>query len=344
MVIEKMDLEEIVEPLLGWYQKNKRNLPWRKNIHPYKTWVSEIMLQQTRVEAVKFYFERFMRRLPTIEDLAMVEEEELLKLWEGLGYYNRVRNMQKMAQIVVANYGGVIPSDYDSLLSLPGIGDYTAGAILSIAYQQKVPCVDGNVLRVVSRVTGSKKDITLTKTKQEMRGKLEHILPPNAGDFNQSLMELGALVCLPNGEPLCQNCPLKELCIANQRHLTSVIPVRKEKRKRKVEERTVFYITCQNKLMLEKRENKGLLASLYQLPNREGFLTEGEVKSEIEKMGLFVLSIEKGSVKKHIFTHVEWNMLLYKIEVANEGSYLFVTKEERETTYPLPSAFLKFDK
>lgn len=334
-------LQKIVAPLLYWYSLNKRDLAWRVDIHPYKTWVSEIMLQQTRVEAVKEYFARFMKRLPTIFDLARIEEDELLKLWEGLGYYNRVRNMQKMAKIVVEKYDGEIPDNYDELIQLPGIGDYTAGAILSIAYQQKIPCVDGNVLRVITRVLGSYEDIGNNKTKTHVKELLQEILPADVGDFNQALMELGALICLPNGEPLCDTCPLRDFCVAHQNNLTEEIPVKTKKITRKQEDYTVFLITCQGKIMLEKRDDKGLLASLYQLPNRPGILSEEQVIQEITKMGLTVHTLKKCSNQKHIFSHVEWNMVLYKVEVERENNGLFVSEEERIQNYPLPTAFEK---
>lgn len=334
-------LSPIVLPLLYWYSFHKRDLAWRVNISPYKTWVSEIMLQQTRVETVKDYFARFMRRLPTIFDLATIEEDELLKLWEGLGYYNRVRNMQKMARIVVEKYHGEIPANYDELIQLPGIGDYTAGAILSIAYQQKIPCVDGNVLRVITRVLGSYEDIGNNKTKTHVKELLQEILPADVGDFNQALMELGALICLPNGEPLCDTCPLRDFCVAHQNNLTEEIPVKTKKITRKQEDYTVFLITCQGKIMLEKRDDKGLLASLYQLPNRPGILSEEQVIQEINKMGLTVHTLKKCSNQKHIFSHVEWNMVLYKVEVERENNGLFVSEEERIQNYPLPTAFEK---
>lgn len=339
--MKNKNLEEIIEPLIRWYWENKRDLPWRCDINPYKTWVSEIMLQQTRVEAVKVYFERFMKRLPTIYDLAKIKEEELLKLWEGLGYYNRVRNMQKMAQIVVEKYHGKLPSSYEELILLPGIGDYTAGAILSIAYQKKIPCVDGNVLRVISRVLGRRDDITLSKTKQKIREELLQVLPDNVSDFNQSLMELGALICIPNGTPLCSKCPLRDLCVAKKENLTDKIPVKSPKRKRKIEEYTVFCIMYQDKIMMKERKKEGLLAGLYELPNVEGKLSLRNAKRYVESLGLLVKTIEKKGTYKHIFTHLEWNMLLYKVEVFNPGDYLFVSREERVSHFPLPSAFEK---
>ena len=338
MSIEK---EEFQEKLLLWYKSGHRILPWRDDPTAYHVWISEIMLQQTRVEAVKPYYKRFMDALPTVYDLKEIPDEKLLKLWEGLGYYSRARNLKKAACKIVEEYDGKIPDTYEELISLPGIGDYTAGAILSIAYQQKIPCVDGNVLRVITRVLGSYEDIGNVKTKNRIKNLLQEILPDEVGDFNQSLMELGALVCLPNGEPLCATCPLCDLCVSHQNNLTEVIPVKTKKTPRKQEDCTVFLITCQGKIMLEKRDDKGLLASLYQLPNRPGILSEEQVIQEINKMGLTVHTLKKCSNQKHIFSHVEWNMVLYKVEVEQENNGLFISEEERIQNYPLPTAFEK---
>lgn len=336
-----IELEQIVEPLLKWYAENKRELDWRKEIHPYKTWVSEIMLQQTRVEAVKGYFERFMKRLPTIFDLAQIEEEELLKLWEGLGYYNRVRNMQKMAKIVCEQYAGKIPDHYEELIKLPGIGDYTAGAILSIAYWKKVPCVDGNVLRVITRLIGSYDDITLLSTKEKIKQLIFPILPEQVDDFNQSLMELGAIVCLPNGEPNCANCPLNQFCYAYQHQVIRSIPVKTKKQSRKKEDLTVFLIRHQEEMLIEKRVGTKLLESLYQLPNCPGHLSLEEAIHYLKEQGFAIQKITKDKQMKHIFTHIEWNMLLYIVEVEKKNNGLWVREEERKEQYPLPTAFEK---
>lgn len=206
------NLKGIVQPLLQWYQENKRILPWRMEKEPYKIWISEIMLQQTRIEAVKEYYKRFMAEIPTVQDLANIEEEKLLKLWQGLGYYNRARNLKKAAQMIEEQYNGKMPCTYNELVNLPGIGEYTAGAIASIAYNEKVTAVDGNVLRVVSRIIGNKKNVLENETKREITQLLQDVVPDEAGDFNEGLMELGEVICLPNQEPLCSECPLKEKC------------------------------------------------------------------------------------------------------------------------------------
>lgn len=271
---------ETVEYLLYWYDYNRRILPWRENPKPYYVWVSEIMLQQTRVEAVKGYFDRFLTALPTIKDLAEASEETLLKLWEGLGYYNRVRNMQKAAKEVVQNYDWELPADYEALKKLPGIGSYTAGAIASIAFHIPEPAVDGNVLRVMKRVAGSFDDITKASVKKELEDDIRVIMPKDRpGDYNQALMELGAMVCIPNGKPLCETCPLMHLCRAFKEETQAKIPVKPPKKERRIEQRAVMLVQCGDKFILHKRPKKGLLAGLWELPN---FLVEANNKYSVK--------------------------------------------------------------
>lgn len=259
-------------------QKEKRSLPWREDATPYHIWVSEIMLQQTRVEAVKRYYARFLEKLPTIEALAECEEEILLKLWEGLGYYNRVKNMQKAAKVIVEKYDGEMPSDYDKILELPGIGSYTAGAIASIAFGVRKPAVDGNVLRVLARQEEWEKDIAKTSTKKEAEYILEEQMPENdVGEFNQSLMELGATVCLPNGMPKCEKCPILNCCKSKKHGTIEQYPKKSGKVKRRIEKKTVLLIQKQEYFAVRKRPDEGLLAGLYEFPNQEGFLSEKEV-------------------------------------------------------------------
>ena len=263
----KQKLQPIVEPIVKWYQKQEKLLPWKQDKEPYHIWVSEIMLQQTRIEAVKKYYTRFMKELPTIQELAVVPEEKLLKLWEGLGYYSRAKNLKKSAIQIQENNHGKMPTSYVELLKLPGIGEYTAGAIASISYNEKVPAVDGNVLRVVSRVLASKEDVLLPETKKKITNKLLEIMPDEAGDFNEGLMELGVKVCLPNTVPLCATCPIQEFCMANKENLTNEIPVRAKKQKRKIENKTVFILKYKNEIAIRKREKTGILANLYEFPN-----------------------------------------------------------------------------
>ena len=263
----KQELEKIVKPIVKWYQEQEKILPWKQDKEPYHIWISEIMLQQTRIEAVKKYYTRFMEELPTIQHLAKVSDEKLLKLWEGLGYYNRAKNLKKAAIQIEENYKGQMPTSYAELLNLSGIGEYTAGAIASISYQEKVPAVDGNVLRVVSRVLASKDDVLSPETKKRITKKLLEIMPDESGDFNEGLMELGEKICLPNTIPLCEKCPIQQFCIANKENLTNEIPVRIKKQKRKVEKRTVFIVKYKDEIAIRKREKTGILANLYEFPN-----------------------------------------------------------------------------
>lgn len=336
-------MKKIRKPVIEWYQKNKRELPWRKEKNPYHIWLSEIMLQQTRIEAVKQYYERFLKQIPTIQDLAEIEEEKLLKLWEGLGYYNRVRNLKKAAQIMQERYEGQMPKHYEELIKLPGIGEYTAGAISSIAYDEKVPAVDGNVLRVVSRVVGSKKDVLENKTKKEFTQKLQEIMPKQAGNFNEGLMELGELICIPNGNPLCEKCPLQEICVAKRENLTSIIPVRKQKVKRKKEEKTVFLLEFEEKIAIQKRKETGLLANMYQFPNLDKKINEKEIEAVLQKWKLTGKEIEKIGTHHHVFSHIEWDMIGYKIQVNDTNKeFMWVKKENIIKKYPIPGAFIPF--
>ncbi|MGI6007787.1 MAG: A/G-specific adenine glycosylase [Ruminococcus sp.] len=343
--LAEYELNKIVSPLTEWYKENKRDLPWRKEKNPYYIWISEIMLQQTRVEAVKPYFERFIKALPTVQDVAECEEGRLLKLWEGLGYYNRVRNIQKAAVQIMDQYGGKFPDDYEKLLLLPGIGDYTAGAIASIAFNLPVPAVDGNVLRVISRLEESEEDILKQKTKSRIRRELTEIMPlESPGIFNQSLMDLGAAVCLPNGIPRCDICPLKDLCLAGQHQRTAEIPVRKKEKKRRIEEKTVLIIQDGDHMALRKRPKRGLLAGLYEFPNCEGHLSEEKALRSVRQYGLTPLWIQPLPEAKHIFSHVEWRMTGYIIKVAEleereKKDLLFVDIQNAEENYPVPAAF-----
>ena len=338
-------LEEIVTPLVKWYRENKRILPWRDKGNAYYTWVSEIMLQQTRVEAVKPYFERFITELPDVESLADCPQEKLLKLWEGLGYYNRVRNMQEAAQTVKKEYNGRLPEDYQALLSLKGIGSYTAGAIASIAYGINVPAVDGNVLRVISRITESAEDISRQAVRKKIEQQLQEIMPEECpGDFNQALMELGAVVCIPNGKAKCGECPVASVCLAYRHDKVDSLPVKAPKKARMLEDRTVFIIQDGECTAIRKRPEKGLLAGLYELPNIQGHLKREEALLYVEKMGLDPLYIEKLPPAKHIFSHIEWRMQAYRIKVsslkkAQDRELIFADKEQSGKQYASPSAF-----
>lgn len=346
-MLENFNLEQVIEPLLAWYQQNKRSLPWRDQVSPYRTWVSEIMLQQTRVEAVKPYFARFMEALPEITDLAACPEEKLLKLWEGLGYYNRVRNMQIAAQTMVEQYGGQMPAEYEQILALKGIGSYTAGAIASIAFGQPVPAVDGNVLRILMRLTEDLSDIAKQSTKKKAEQVLSQIMPENqAGEFNQALMELGALVCVPNGEPHCDACPWEPFCLACKHQTYTTLPVKTKAKARRVEQRTILLVRDGEHVVLEKRPAKGLLAGMYQFPNLEGTLTEDEALGYVKDHSLHPMRIQRLESAVHIFSHVEWHMTGYMIQVDSltreESNVPFVDVETARTEYAIPSAFAAY--
>ncbi len=351
--------ENIVDKLLIWFDKNRRTLPWRENPKPYYVWVSEIMLQQTRVEAAKGYFIRFIKELPTVEELANADEEKLLKLWEGLGYYNRVRNLNKAAKMIMEQYNGQVPDNYEQLLTLPGVGTYTAGAIASIAYNERVPAVDGNVLRITKRLSADFSDISKQKVVKEVEEQMKAIVPERAGDFNQALMDFGATVCIPNGRPLCEHCPLKECCEGYKQDVAMLLPVKPSKKPRRIEDKTIVLLEYDTKLALNRREKKGLLAGMWELPNMEGKLTVEELEDRLQQFGIEDFDIELLGRAKHIFSHIEWNMLGYHIRIKKwknkrkqkpimkeDGSllpmpedYTWVEKKELSEKYALPSAF-----
>ncbi len=340
-------LKAMNRPLLAWYDSHARILPWRENPEPYRVWISEIMLQQTRVEAVKPYFERFMESLPDAASLASVEDDRLMKLWEGLGYYNRARNLKKAAQIIVNDYNGEMPSEYETLLKLPGIGSYTAGAIASIAFGRPVPAVDGNVLRVISRILASREDILKASTKRWMEERLRETMPKGAASrFNQGLIEIGAIVCVPNGQPKCGECPLHSICLARQQGLLDEIPVKTPPKKRRIEERTVCILENGAQVGIRKREDTGLLASLYELPNVEGYLTPDELSKTFGFGQDLVAELEPLPAAKHIFSHVEWHMKGYRIRLSGPipDGYIPAEKSQLKDVYPLPNAFARYTK
>lgn len=329
--------------LLPWYENNKRDLPWRTDKDPYHIWVSEIMLQQTRVEAVKGYYTRFLSALPTVEALSKADDGQLHKLWEGLGYYSRVRNLKKAAINIMEQHGGVFPREYEQILSLPGIGAYTAGAICSIAFGQPTPAVDGNVLRVVSRLTDNDSPIDSAAYKKSVRDTLAAVYPAQAGEFTQALMELGATICGPNRKPECGNCPCKEFCLAYRNGTAEELPVKSPKAERRVEDKTVFILSCDGKYALEKRPAKGLLAGLWQFPNTAGKLEINEALGFIEQAGVHAKQVFRQVDKKHIFTHIQWNMRGIYLEVKQRNScYMWLTKDEINANAALPTAFRQF--
>ena len=330
-------LDKLPLPLLEWFRDNARSLPWRDDPTPYHVWLSEIMLQQTRVAAVLDYYRRFLEEAPDVAALAALPEDRLLKLWQGLGYYNRARNLQRAARVIVDEHGGVFPADYAAVRALPGVGDYTAGAVCSIAFGQAVPAVDGNVLRVYARICGDGGDITAPRMKQKVTRAVGEIIPLNAaGTFNQALMELGATVCLPNGAPLCQRCPAQGFCAALAQGRVGELPVKAPKKARRVEKRAVWLIFWENRVALRRRPDKGLLAGLWEFPN-ELFGGQGP-----EQWGIEAQLQEWGAQAKHIFTHIEWHMSILPAEAKGPPlppGWVWAGGEELEKKYAVPNAF-----
>ena len=335
--------EKLPGALLPWFEENKRDLPWRKDREPYHIWLSEIMLQQTRVEAVKGYYQRFLQALPTIESLAKADDELLHKLWEGLGYYSRVRNLKKAANVIIERHGGEFPRRYEDVLALPGIGAYTAGAICSIAFGQKRAAVDGNVLRVVSRLTEDDTPIDTPAYKKQVQQALEQVYPDQAADFTQALMELGATLCGPNWKPRCEACPCRAFCGAANHGTAEQFPVKRPKAKRKIQERTVFILSCEGRYALEKRSDEGLLAGLWQFPNVEGWMEPEAAPAAVEQMGLRPVQLRRQVQRRHIFTHIQWEMRGIYLEVREcTGDFVWMTAEQIEEKAALPTAFRLF--
>lgn len=328
---------EAFENLIVWYGGNKRDLPWRRTHDAYAVWVSEIMLQQTRAQAVIPYYNRFLLALPDIGALAAVDDDALYKLWQGLGYYSRAKNLKRAAGTVLEKYGGRIPDRYETLRTLPGIGPYTAGAIASIAYGERVPAIDGNVLRVMARLFDDDADITAAATKKRVFGQLFSDMPDDAGAFNQAMMDLGACVCLPSGAPLCDRCPLREACLAYMRGRQTLLPVRAEKRPRRVQQKTVFVLGRGGSFLVRRRGPDGLLANLFELPNVDGFLDADAAAKALSSLGLRITGELSVYERVHLFTHIEWRMRVYCADVIfgkmPEGCLIY------DPAMSLPSAF-----
>lgn len=352
---ELYDLGAVAEPLCHWYEEHGRTLPWREEPSPYHVWLSEIMLQQTRIEAVLGYYARFTDRFPGIRELAEADEEELLKLWEGLGYYNRARNLQKTAKIVVERYNGQLPADYDLLLTLPGIGSYTAGAVASIAYGLLAPAVDGNVLRVAMRYLNCEDDISKMAVRKKLERSVMAVIPlEKPGIFNQALMELGEVICIPNGRPLCDRCPLSNQCAGRKHGRQMELPNKPKKKKRVVEKRTILIPMWEGKAGIRKRQTQGLLAGMWEFPSREGHLTpeqleEGFVGSVGVTRHVEIRRLEPGT---HIFTHKEWHMEGYCLIFSEQEAVdrwnqympemIWATTKELAERYSIPAAFHSF--
>ncbi len=320
--------EKWITPLIEWHKENRIPMPWRENTNAYRVWISEIMLQQTRIEAVIPYYERFIKELPDVKALAEVEEDRLLKLWEGLGYYSRARNLKKAAMTVMQEHGGELPADAEKLRKLSGIGDYTAGAIASIAFGLPEPAVDGNVLRVLSRLYADSSDILLQKTKKAAIARLRDCYPAgeNARWLTEGLMELGERICIPNGRPRCEYCPIREHCKAYAENAAEQYPIRTPKKERRIEERTVYLLHHHGQYAIERR-GEGLLSGMWQFPNKLG---HQEVQGEY---------LGKA---KHIFSHVEWHMIGYRVESEKDERYMWETPEAIRDRYAIPKAFHAF--
>ncbi|MCL2827494.1 MAG: A/G-specific adenine glycosylase [Oscillospiraceae bacterium] len=337
-------LGQIPALILPWYRANARELPWRRDQDPYRVWLSEIMLQQTRVEAVRGYYTRFLDALPTIPALAQADDDRLLKLWEGLGYYNRAKNLKRAAQVIVTEYGGVFPHTHREILALPGIGPYTAGAIGSICFGLPYPAVDGNVLRVYARLMATTDCVDIPAVRMQITENLSHLYHgTDPGALNQAIMELGATICLPNGAPRCGDCPLVSLCRAQAAGTQLAYPVRAKKKARRMEEKTVFILTSGETLAVEKRGDTGLLGGLWALPNVPGQLDEDAALALAASWGVEPLELTRSSQKKHVFTHVEWHMIGYYIQCRTQSArFVWADKDMRSDRVALPTAFRQF--
>lgn len=340
------ELPPIAPALLDWFGRCRRVLPFREDPTPYHVWVSEIMLQQTRVAAALPYYQRFVRELPDIPSLAACPEEKLHKLWEGLGYYSRVRNLRRAAQLVCERYGGQLPADYDALLALPGIGAYTAGAIASIGFGLAVPAVDGNVLRVFARLYDDPRPVTAPAVKREITARVQAHQPADApGDYNQALMELGALVCLPGGVPLCGSCPLAALCRARARGTAASLPAKAPPKARRVQPVTLAVVSGPRGVLLQRRGPEGLLAGLWQPPLWEGeTLDAARLGSALAGLGLDPGPRPPQALPgaKHIFSHIEWQMSGWLLTVPDQDpppGFVWASGEQLAREYALPGAF-----
>ena len=337
------NLNNLPAAVLAWYHAGHRELPWRKDRQPYHVWLSEIMLQQTRVEAVKRYYTRFLEKLPTITHLAQCDDELLHKLWEGLGYYSRSKNLKKAAQVILQKFGGEFPREYALVRGLPGIGDYTAGAICSICYDMPTAAVDGNVMRLMARLTDDATPIDLPERKQEVKRQLEKLYPPQAGDFTQGLMELGATLCGPNREPQCHMCPCAHFCLGYRHGTAKDLPVKSPPKARRRQKLTVFVLRCGDSYALRKRPEKGLLAGLWEFPNVEGQLELSQVLRWLTEQGLKTKEILRQVQREHIFTHIHWDMTAYYLEVEQpSGDFAWHTDSQIRNQAALPTAFRQF--
>ena len=339
--------DSLAERLLGWYAAGHRALPWRQDHEPYHVWLSEIMLQQTRVEAVKGYYARFLSELPDIAALAACEENRLTKLWEGLGYYSRVRNLQKAARVIMVQHGGAFPRKYAEIRALPGVGDYTAGAVASICFDVPEPAVDGNVLRVLSRVTQDTAPVTRPAVKKAYETALRPVYAANPGkrsELTQALMELGACVCVPNGAPKCDACPLRTVCLAEkERRVGFAPPSRRQKSPAASKKRRSSFFNAAGSTPCASGPRRVCFAGLWELPNVEGTLDAQQALALLDSWGLVPEELTRTRERTHIFTHVEWRMRCYDIRVSMPAdSFTWVSGTRFQQDIALPTAFRIF--
>ena len=365
-------LRKAAADLLSWYDRCRRPLPWRSPLIPYHTWISEIMLQQTRIDVVIGYYERFLEHFPDIRTLAFSSEDELLKCWEGLGYYNRARNLRRAAGIVMEEHGGQLPRTKKELAALPGIGDYTAAAISSIVFGEAEPAVDGNVLRVCARLLEDGSDVLLPATRKKVSSLLSQVIPADRpGDFNEALMELGETVCLPEGQALCSGCPVKRHCLAYANGTAAALPVRIKKTSKKEELLTVLLIVSEDgSVAVRRRPSEGLLPGLFEFPNVPGHLGPEDIRSCIDALlsdQNHILEITSLPDQTHVFSHRKWLMKAYRVSVgisglssdraadsgkapgeqinpgeAPPGQIIFAPPADLESVYSIPGAFSRF--
>lgn len=314
-------IEQFQQQLLNWFEKNMRSLPWRKDKDPYRVWVSEIMLQQTQVDTVIPYYERFLDRFPTLRDLANAEQEDVLKHWEGLGYYSRARNLHQAVQEVQEQYHGVVPNQPEEIKKLKGVGPYTAGAILSIAYGLPEPAVDGNVMRVISRLFNLDDDISLVKTRKKHESIVRELIPKHSTSyFNQGLMELGALICTPR-QPKCQQCPVQAYCLAHDKGRQQVLPIKAKSKKQKQERLVAGLLIHQGQVLIRQRPETGLLAQLFEIPMVE-IATEEQSADQLmshylyEWAGYRSTTVKRLADVRHVFSHIIWEVEVYLLELA----------------------------
>lgn len=334
--------KSFVDALLRWYDAHGRDLPWRRTEDPYAIWLSEIMLQQTQVQTVIPYYHRFLETLPRIEDLAVADDELLHKLWEGLGYYRRAASLKKAASVLVSDYQGELPDRYQALLKLPGIGPYTAGAIASIAYGERVAAVDGNLMRILARLYGDETPLGDDRAGKHFRPLAQALVPAHRpGDFNQALMDLGASICRANGRPLCEACPLAPYCIACREDRVMALPKRRARKSRSEEHKTVLVLRHEDAVYLEKRPPRGLLASLWQFALLDGPYGFTALETVLAGRGWQIASITALPQATHLFTHRQWFLEGYLIRLRERPALpgQWITRRALIEEYPIPSAF-----